>query len=65
MSSFLNASQLAEALGVSCTTVTAWVRNGVITPEIHEGRVDRYDPVKVCATLSECARMREGPKRRD
>jgi len=58
MSALLNASALSKALGVSCATITAWVKKKIIPVEIHEGRVYRFDLAKVREALAERAKRR-------
>jgi predicted site-specific integrase-resolvase len=59
MTPLLNASALAKALCVTCTTITAWVKKKIIPVEIHEGRIYRFDVTKVKAALAERAARRE------
>jgi len=56
MSDLLTPSELAKLLRVGDTTISRWKQTGVIPAEIDEGRVVRYDPVKVRAALAERAK---------
>lgn len=48
----LNSRQVADAVGVSPPTVRAWVKRGVLTPEIHVGALYRFDLAKVRKQLT-------------
>lgn len=56
MSDLLNMTKLAKCLGVAKSTVHDWQEQGVITAEIEEGKVFRYDLQKVRERLAERAR---------
>ena len=54
--SLLNAKQTANSLGVSPQTIGEWTDQGIITPEIHEGRCIRFDLEKVRSQLAKRAK---------
>lgn len=58
MSELLDQTGLAKALGVAKSTVHIWTEQGAIIPEIHEGKVFRYDLLQVRADLKERARKK-------
>lgn len=49
-------AQVAEAIGVTSDTILGWTRDGIITPEVREGRVIRYDLEKVREQLAKRAK---------
>ena len=51
-----SAQQVADAFGVAKDTVLAWTRDGVLTPEVREGRIIRYDLDKVREQLAKRAK---------
>jgi len=60
--SLINAKQTAAELCVSQQTIGEWLDQGIITPEIREGRCIRFDLEKVRAQLAKRAKKakREG-----
>jgi len=56
MSELLNAKKTAAALGVSPQSIGEWLASGAITPEIHEGRVIRFNLDNVRAQLAKRAK---------
>lgn len=48
-------AELAAELGVSKDAVLSWTRQGIITPEIREGRTIRYNVAKVREQLAKRA----------
>jgi predicted site-specific integrase-resolvase len=49
-------AQVAEVLGVSKDKVLQWTRDGVITAEVREAKIIRYDLDKVRAQLAKRAK---------
>jgi predicted site-specific integrase-resolvase len=58
VSDLLNQTGLAKALGISVSTVNRLTDEGVIIPEIHEGKVFRYDLEQVRTDLKARARKK-------
>lgn len=58
MSDLLDQTGLAKALGVAKSTIHMWTEQGVVLPEIREGKVFRYDLAKVMERLAERARAK-------
>jgi hypothetical protein len=57
-SKLVNAQELAAIYGVTCATITAWYREGIIPAEMAEGRVYRFDTEKVRLVLRHRAAKR-------
>jgi predicted site-specific integrase-resolvase len=49
-------TQVAEVLGVSKDTVLGWTRDGIITAEVREQKIIRYDLDKVRGQLAKRAK---------
>lgn len=58
-----NGKQTAAELGITPSSLCILVRDGVLTPEIHEGRLLRFDVAKVRRVLAK--RAAEKAARRD